>query len=218
MIRSEIRDLARKRLGETTSSFWTDAELNSWIDEAGDDLAFQTKSIKTNGLLTTVEDTQEYAVSTAFPNLISIQKVEYYQDGTTWVKLPSTSRDELSQLHTGWKSAASGTPTKYYWDREDDVLGFYVAPDASNDGEYCRVYYARTYTPLSSDSATPSLPTFLHMAMSYYVAAIGFGTRGYGDKENDMRSKYAERIHKYLVELKREDVDADIIMVNYRNV
>ena len=218
MTRTEIRDLIRKRLGETTASFWEDTELNSWIDEAGDDLAFQTKSIKANGLLTIVEDTQEYVVSTAFPNLISIQKVEYYQNGDTWVKIPATTREELSLLSTGWQSADSGTPIKYYFDREEDVIGFYLTPDGDNDGDYARVYYARTYTALASDATTPTLPTFLHMAMVYYVAGMGFGQRGYGDKENDMRSKYTERIHQYLTERKRENEDEDIIMINYRNV
>jgi len=218
MIRSEIRDLIRKRLGETTAQFWSNDELNSYIDEAGDDLAFQTKSIKTNGLLTTIENTQEYTLSDEFPNLISILKVEYYQDGNNWVKLPSTTRGELSMLHKGWKSADAGTPIEYYYDREEDILGFYPKPDSDNDGEYARVYYARTYTALSSDAATPTLPDFLHMAMVYYVTAIGFGQRGYGDKENDMRSKYFQRIQQYLSESRREKEDEQVVMKSIYNI
>ena len=33
MIRGAMRDLIRKRLGETTASFWSEEELNEWIDE-----------------------------------------------------------------------------------------------------------------------------------------------------------------------------------------
>ena len=218
MIRSEIRDRARKRLGETTASFWTDAELNSWIDEAGDDIAFKTKSIRTNGTLTTVTDQQEYGLASNFSTLISIIDVEYYQDGTTWVKIPATSREELSKLHRGWQSADSGTPQKYYWDREEDIIGFYPTPDSSNDGAYATVYYARTYTPMGADSATPTLPSFLHMAMVYYVAAIGFGTRGYGDKENDMWTKYLARIQEYFTERRREREDDAPVMKSIYNI
>ena len=218
MTREEIRDMARKRLGETTATFWTNTELNSWIDEAGDDLAFKTKSIKTNGTLTTTEDQQEYTLSTNFSTLVSITDVEYYQDGTTWVKIPATSREELNNLHKGWQSADSGTPQKYYWDREEDIIGFYPTPDGDNDGAYATVYYARTYTALATDASIPTLPSFLHMAMVYYVAAIGFGTRGYGDKENDMWTKYLGRIQEYLVERRIEREDDAPVMKSIYNI
>ena len=220
MTRAEIRNLARKRLGETTAAFWTDAELNSWIDDAGDDLAFKTKSIKANGLMTTTEDQAEYILSTAYPNLLSVLEVYYYQNGTTWKKIKKTSRDELSITNPGWKSAESGTPIKFYWDKEEDLIGFWVKPDSSNDGAYARVYYSRTYTDLASDTAVPTLPEFLHKAQADYVVARGYESRGYGDKSNNAWAQYYRRISEYLVErrLEKQELEDDNVMKNYRNI
>ena len=67
MTRQRIRDLIRKRLGETTTAFWSDTELNNWINDAGHDIADKTKCVRQNGNITTVEDQSEYTVSTAFP-------------------------------------------------------------------------------------------------------------------------------------------------------
>lgn len=43
MIRSEIRSRIRKKLGETTALFWTDAELNSWMEDAQKDIVWKAK-------------------------------------------------------------------------------------------------------------------------------------------------------------------------------
>ena len=71
---------------------------------------------------------------------------------------------------------------------------------------------------MGADSATPTLPSFLHMAMVYYVAAIGFGTRGYGDKENDMWTKYLARIQEYFTERRREREDDAPVMKSIYNI
>lgn len=220
MTREEIRDLSRKRLGETTSAFWSDAELNSWINEAGADIAFKTNSVKANGYMTTIEDQAEYVLSTDFPNLISIDQVYMYQDASTLQKLHPTSRTELDIQQPGWKSVDSGTPIKYYWSKDEDLFGLFVKPNEANSGtEYIKIYYSRTYADLAADSNSPNLPDFLHMGMVFYVAAIGFGSRGYGDKENDMMAKYLGRIQEFMVGKNvRETEDEDIVMKNYKNI
>lgn len=219
MTRKEIRDLTRKLLGETTASFWTDTELNTWINDAGTDIAYLTKCLKDNGYITTVEDTNEYTISSNFSTLLSISKVYLYQDGSSWQNLKSTTRDKLDREHPGWLSADSGTPTKYYYDIQEDTLGLYVPPDSDNAGSnYLRVYYAKEYTDVTDDDSTPDLPEFLHLAMCYYVTSLGFAQRGYGDKSNDMRNKYASRIKGYRSESKREKVDEDIIMIPQQNL
>jgi hypothetical protein len=218
LTRQQIRDLSRKRLGETTASFWTDAELNTWIDDAGEDLAFKTKSIRANGYLTVIEDQAEYTVNSNFPNLLSILEVYHYQN-SKWRRLTATTRNELELQNQVWRSVDSGTPDRYYWDREEDLFGLYIPPDSDSAGtNYIRVYYTRTYTTLATDASVPTLPDFLHRAMSDYIVATGFETRGYGDKANDAWGKYLRRIQEYLVERRREKEDEELIMRSYRNV
>lgn len=223
MTRSEVRALARKKLGETIGAFWTDIEMNSWINEAGEDIAFKTKSIRTDGYMTTVLDTSDYSLATYFPNFYSALDVYFYREGTQWIRLkPLMDRTELDLEFPGWMSADSTVPAYYVVSREEDKLQLYPAPNATNAGtDYLRMYYARTFTVLSTsstaDTSTPSLPEPLHLAMVDWVVATGLETRGYGDKANDAWSKYAQKLQAYHVIRHAEKEDDSLIMRPYRS-
>ena len=206
--------MARKRLGETTGAFWSDTELNSWIDEAGEDLAFKTKSIRTNSYFTSVVSTSDYVLSTELPNCLSIFELYFKTNGTTWVKMdPLTTRESLDIEYPGWMNASAGVPDRYYYNREEDKLFIFPKPNSSNAGaNYVRAFYARTYTALTDDGLSPTLPEPLHLAMVDWVVSLGYETRGYGDKANDAMAKYEAKIQRYMVERHREKEDDDIQM------
>jgi hypothetical protein len=217
MDRAEIRTRARKMLGDTTAAYWTDTELNSTITDACNDLAFRAKCIKDDGYLSTTEDTAEYTLSTYFPKLIAILEVYYNQNGETWTRLDPTSRSVLDWESIAWKDVDSGTPTEYFWDREEDLFGLYIPPDENNAGtNYCQIYFAKKHTPMSADTDIPDIPEYLHLAIIDFVAATGFGQRGWGDRANDSWQKYYQKIQDYIVERRREREDEEIIMRNYR--
>jgi len=219
MIRSAIRALSRKRLYEVSAAFWTDAELNTWIDNGCDDIAFRTKCIRDNGKMTTVSGTQEYTLSTTFPTLNTVLEVYYLKGGTTWEKLDSTTREELNKTDRGWKSALAGTPDRYYWDREEDIIAFYPKPDTTNAGtDYAEVYYGVKHTPIAADDSAIDIPYQLHLAVIEFVVATGLDTRGWGDKSNDAWQKYYTKVHEYMVERNREREDDDIVMKSYKNI
>ena len=219
MTRAQIRDLSRKRLGETTSAFWSDAELNQWINDSGHDIAFRTKCLRTNGLFTPVADQGAYTLTSHFPTLLSPLEVYYFTDALTWQKLDPTNRTDLDITHQGWQSVESGTPYQYWWDREEDTLYLFVPPSSDQVGtNYVKLYYCKDYTDLSADGTESGLPDRLHWAQVDYVVATGYETRGHGDKSNDAWGKYFKRMHDYQVERNREKEDDDLIMKNYRNV
>lgn len=220
MTRTRIRDLIRKRLGETTASFWTETELNDWINDGMRDIAYRTKCVKKDGTITTTSS-QEYTVSSSFPNYIAVLEVYMYQDATTWVKLTKTSRERLDREQAGWKSADSSVPQEYYFSKEEDVLGLYPKCNTLNQGtNYLEVYYADDSTDMSSDSDTPTnIPFALQLAIVDFAVATGYETRGYGDKANDAWGKYSGRTRGYEVERDREAmVDDELVMKNYKNI
>lgn len=220
MTRTQIRKLARLRLGETTAAFFETSDLNNWFNDAGRDIAFRTKCIRKSGYISTVEDEAEYTISTYFTNYLSIHEVYLKQDGSTWVRLTPTSREDLDTEHPGWKSASNGIPHKYWWNRDEDTLGLYVKPNATNAGtDYLQVYYADDFTEVDDDDASPSsLPTFLHIAIADFMVAFGLEQRGYGDKANDAWKKYLKRLHDFLSERKDEREDDNLIMKPVRNL
>lgn len=220
MTRLQIRNMIRKRLGETTASFWSDSELNTWINDACRDIAFRTKCIRTNLYMNAVDETAEYGLSTIFPNVLSINEYYYKQDGTNYIKLPQTSRTELDATYSGWRSAQSGTPIMYYYDREEDIFGLYPAPNlAITEGtNWGRAYITKNHTDMTLDTDIPQLPEYVQAAVADYVTAYGYEQRGWGDKANDAWTKYYSKLKDYQVERHREKEDEDLVMKNYRNL
>ena len=221
MTRTQLRSLIRKRLGETTAAFWSDPELNDWINDAGHEVAWMTKCIKRKGYMTPTEDTSEYSLSSISSTLLSLDKVYYYQNAQSWMELIPTNKDDLDMLDSGWLNAQSGTPTKFYWDKEQDVFVLYVPPDSTNAGvNYCQVYYADDFTEITLDAPEiAGIPESLQRAMADFVAAYGFETRGYGEKSNNAWSQFLARIRNYQ-SVRNDEKDTtgeDIVMKNYRN-
>lgn len=221
MTRSEIRSLIRKRLGETTASFWSDPELNTMINDGCTDIAFRSKCLRGTSYFTTVSGTGEYTMTALVPaaTVMSINEVYYKQNGTTWQKLEPTSRTELDLTQPTWKSTDAGTPQKYYFDREEDIFGLFQKPDATNAGtSYGQLYYTKAHVDINGDTESPQIPEYLQLSIVDYVVANGYEQRGFGDKANDAWQKYYSKIHDYQVERNREKEDEDIVMKNYRNI
>ena len=245
MTRSEIRTIARKRLGETTSAFWTDAELNLYINLGCKDIAWRTKCLRSNGTIAVSSCTQNTAaavsneftlttsLSTAF---FAVNEVYFKRENKDYIRLTPSSREELDVLNRSWMSligrnfsstagvdyynyeAQCSEPTHYYWNREEDVLGIYPPPNADNDTAPLKVYYSRTHTDLSADTASPTLPEGIQLAVVDFVVATGFADRGWGERANDMWNKYKLKIKEYAVEKRNEREDDEIISKPYRNI
>lgn len=223
MTRLQIRTLVRSKIGEPIAKFFQNLELDAWINDAGDDLAFRTKCLRTTGLLTTTS-AAEYTISTAIASdVLSIYEAYLYQDGATWVKLISTTFTELDALYDGWKSTAAATPQNYWYDIQLDTFGLYPKPNSDNQGtDYVKAYYNQKFTALTADTGTPTLPTPLHLAMVDYCTAVALDSRANNRadtvKANNAWTQYYGKIQNYLVESRREKEDEDIIMIPIRNI
>ena len=246
MTREEIRDLVRKKLGETTSAFWTDTEINTYINLGCKDVANRTKCLRSNTTIASIScasstasiKSNEYTISDYISDFLAITELSFMQDGTDMAKLIPTSREELDVLYSGWRSlvgytlsntatgvttynydSTPGTPTHYYWDREEDIFGLVPPPDGDNAGsDYIKVYYTYNHTDISSDSSSPTLPTQLHLAVVDFATATALETRHQGDKANDAWQKYFSRVKDYTIERRNEREDDEIVMKPYRNI
>lgn len=248
MTRQQIRDMARKALGETTSAFWTDAELNVYINVGCKDISWRTKCLRTNGTLgaiscatTTVSlKSNEYSITSYFPTAFAINEVYFKVDGQRFIRLESTTREALDAENDGWQSligytlgvtsgtaavtyynyaSQTGIPIKYYWSREENIFGLYPPPSDDQSGnDYIKVYYAYNHTDLASDSDSPSLPIGIHLAVVDFTVARGLEDRGWGDRANDAWGKYYSKLKDYGVEKKNEREDEEIVSRNYRNI
>jgi len=215
MTRAEIRNKARKQLGETTSSFWSDTELNLWINDAVDDIAFRTRCLRTKSTMTAVVDTMEYTLSTYFPTARKFTEVYYKVSGDTWRKLEETDRKELDLENDGWLSASSGAPYKFAYDHEQDWFLIWPPPDSDNvGGAYVKAYYTFKPTDMTADTDYPQIPDVLHELIVEAVKIVGFESRGLGDRANNSRSIFNSGLKDYMI---NSDQEEDVIqMRNYK--
>jgi len=246
MTRREIRDISRKRLGETTAAFWSDTELNTYINLGCKNIAWRSKCLRDVGYINiqscepniVAEHSTEWTISTALdPLCFAINEVYFKREGTTYRRLEPTRRPELDAETEEWQSLVGYTytdpgtgiitynynsqtsePLKYYWDREEDIIGIYPPPNADHDGAPLKIYYSKDHTDLSGDTDTPTLPTDLHLAVVDYVVAAGLEDRGWAERANDFWNKYMKKLIDYEVEKGNEREDDEIIMKNYRNI
>jgi hypothetical protein len=243
----ELRTQCRKRLGDVTSAYWTDAELNKYINEALRDISFKTKSIKDNGYITVTgcesstvsEKVREWTLSVTFPDILSVEDAYFQMDGTKWDKLIPMSREALDSENPAWYSnvgytstarfiatteidynfnSQPSTPRYYYWDREEDLIGIDPPPNAQNAGANFRVFYTKLQPDLTVDTDEPVLPENVHKIAINYVAALGYEDRGWGERANDQWEKYYQKLRDYEIEIDREREDEEIIMRSYKNV
>jgi len=223
MTRKEIRTLIRTRIGEPIARYFQNLEIDTWINDAGNDIAFRTKCLRSTDLMTTTS-AAEYTISTDIDDdILSIYDVYLYRDGSKWWKLDATTQDELDIIQNGWKSFDASTPTKYWYDVQLDALGLYPKPNSSNQGAgYVKVYVNQKFTHLTADSGTPVLPVPLHLAMVDYGTAIGLDARADKNaeivKSNNAWMQYYKKIQQYLSESRREKTDEQLIMKSYRNI
>jgi len=118
MTRQEIRNVARKRLGETTAAFWTDSELNTYINLGCKNIAWRTKCLRGTGYIniqscepnTTAEAKTEWTMSTALdPLAFAINEVYFKREGTTYRRLEPTNRKDLDVQSEEWQSLVGYT-------------------------------------------------------------------------------------------------------------
>jgi len=221
MTRSEIRQRARKKLGETTGVFWLDTEINGWMEDAQKDIVWRAKLKKSQGTFTTLTDTSRYTVSAILPNCLRILGKVWIYDSSDlkWHKVNYITEEALSQEYPDWPNALAARPFLYAEDMDKDYFELYPKPYTPCVGtNYVRADYCSMPTPMANDSSSPDLDLkgILHLAVIDWVVATGFESRGYGDLANDHWSKYFDKIKSYLIE-KSSKADEELVMQNYRN-
>ena len=255
MTRLEVRTTVRYALGETTEAFWSDDQLNTYIQLGCSDVAWRTKCLRPQpGGFTTIgsiscdpntvgTNSNEYQLSTYFPNYYSVTEAYFLVDGQRWRRLEPTSREELDASFPGWQSvlgykdintstgittynqnSITSIPNKYYWSREEDIIGLYPPPNtaqssATTGQNMIKVYWTKDAPVLSSDSQDLyPIPLGLHLSVVDFATARGLEDRGWVDRANDSWEKYYKKISDYKTEKKVEREDDAIQSKGYRNL
>lgn len=202
MTRAQIRTRLRRFINDVDAVEWSDAELNSEINEA---YAWVQKEIrKVNPEAHLFWDTMDVT------------------SGTSWYPLPAT----FAVSEFGMKSAASDTDftrldkkayedikgltgVTYYYCRRGQWLGIFPAPSASVTNGLQLVH-----TPimqLSADADIPRIKLGLHLAVAYRAAETLLGDTD--ENRPTMREKLGDIINDLPFWYDEDNDDADRFQV-----
>lgn len=107
----EVRTRARSAIEEVTARFWTDSELNVWINDALRDIARRAEVIQSfNTSVTVVAGTNKYNLPT---NIVRVHRVEFDpSDSTSIYPLEASSHQQMDSVW-GVNQSSGGSP-RYY--------------------------------------------------------------------------------------------------------
>ncbi len=167
---AEITTSVRYQINEATESFWSDIEIATYINEAQEIIATETKCLSkyyTRVLeAADIHNDREIRLSSDF--------IALDEGGVTYAgkSLDQTSLKELDEHYRGWRDTA-GTPTRFYF--RSDYIGFFPKPSAGDTVAYYGIERATelsgTTVPLSSDYRTVSFRRYMRdyaIAMCWY--------------------------------------------------
>lgn len=156
----EVRTDVRSRLDETNaaSGYFTDTELNRWINEAQRDIARRAEVLQSfNTSVNAVVGTAKYNLPS---DVIRVHRIEFVPTGSTQVyPLESRTYDELDQ-YWGVNPTTQRSYPSYYaiWGVPGGTslqVQFYPVP--SNTGVF-NIYYYRLPGALTADGNTLDIP------------------------------------------------------------
>lgn len=199
MTRLRMLTLIRLLSGETdsTNSYWSDAEINSMINDTQLLVAERVPVNMTFRTFDTVASTQRYALPVDFLQLKSV----HIQSSTTQDKeLTRLGYDEFGQVSDGNKTM-EGEPSWFKMEfgsvlRTDDPqlpgdIYMYPIPDAVYE---TKIRYFQRPTDLDADGNISELPIGLHMAVVYYSVMLIAMKDGNQQKITNMNSLYEQKI------------------------
>ena len=167
---AEIITSVRYQINEATASFWSDAEITTYINEGQEIIATETKCLS-----------KYYTCVLEAADIVNSREVRLYSDfvaldegGVLYAGKPleQTSLKELDEHFRDWRDT-TGTPTRFYF--RSDMIGFFPIPTAGDTIAYYGIERATELSgstvPLSSDYRTISFRRYMRdyaIAMCWY--------------------------------------------------
>jgi hypothetical protein len=153
---ADVRTMVRDRLDEATARFWTNAQLDSFINEATRDIARRGEVLQTTSDITVVGGTQEYTMPT---NVVRVHRVEH-EDSSSMVT-PLEYRD-FNNMDAVWSTQQKNVQsTRPYWFTlwgYPPNLKIVLYPTPSESGDTIRVFYYQMPAAVTTDGGTVPVP------------------------------------------------------------
>jgi hypothetical protein len=211
MDRSALRDRVRQILGETTAAdFWTDAELNTLLNEALHRFTAEERwpwlATEATSSIPAGDSELDLVEGVAASRHLNITLTP--ADGTISYQPKRLSAPEGFKMRSEYGTTTGARPEYYYITSVSDtdegdftyVAKFIPTPTGDIDVEY---QYSRVPPTLDGDSDIPDLPVEFHMALAHHAAGSAWL------KElNSAKAQEQFELYSVIVEQAREEYTA----------
>lgn len=198
---AEAKGQVRSLLNEPTASYWTDAEIDLWIQEATMDISVKTLCVEKKNTIALVTNTLEYTTlesgSVSIGTVVKVHAIIYNDDSTVHKGLVKIHPRAIAHLPD---IAASGVPSYYYHFAER--IGFFPIPSAGENGDSPIVYYS------ARDETITNLPYYYQLAAIYYAVSMARKKQGMIAEANQFYAMYMNSLAFYRADLYERGVDS----------
>lgn len=184
--RADLRD----RLDETQARFWSDAQLNRWINEGAMDVSRRGECLPTSSVIAVVAGTRDYALPT---NGFTLHRAEYTPDsGQTVYPLELRDINEMDEI---WSTRQL---TQQYAPAYLTLLGYppnwqaRLFPVPSQAGSLT-VYLFRAASPAQSDTDDVDLPAGWEDLAILYASYVAL-RKDSNPQYQEAKTEYEEKL------------------------
>ena len=194
-----VIDRARVDLNEATASFWSDAAILRWTDEAVKEVVYKTRCLET-GASTAVIASQSRTFSLSSIDFLDIEKVEYNSGATSG----KTTIYDLTRVPFGnlryQQEKEEGNPKNFaVW---NDTIYIWPIPGSAQSGTTLYIYYVPEPSGVTATTSTIETPTYFDGAILDYIKGRALerdedpGAKYYLDKFDNRLLEYMMKVQK----------------------
>lgn len=152
-----MRTKVRRRLDESTARFWTDADLNEWINEGAREVARRAETLQATTNISSVADTQQYSLPS---NVFRVHRVEFTRDPSRSTALEYRDFNTMDSIWWGSHYMSPGDPYWYTMWGFPPTLAMIVYPTPPDSiADAFKVYYYRMPATASADGDSVEIPS-----------------------------------------------------------
>ncbi len=159
----QMKSRVRRELNETTTTFFSDDDIERSLREGYDELADATEWFERVAHVPMLEGRTYYDLSLILDDTFLSPRRIYNPVTDRW--LEPTDPLQLDKTYSQWE-IVEGQPT-HYWLRGNWWLGVWPRPSVDSPG--LRLVYTAITAGLDSDDAEPEFPVEFHQGITEYA-------------------------------------------------
>jgi hypothetical protein len=165
--------VVRSLLDESSASFWSDAELQEWLDNGISDIAARVGCIEDSDTFLLVTSQYEYTDlvtngAAAVANATKVWGCIYINPDDEYIGLKRVEPRQIADL----PHMKPGPPVYYY--HYDDKIGIFPLPTSGQNGDSVKIYFSKNPSAATLELRIAELPSEYHNAMYWFCASMAY--------------------------------------------